>query len=74
MVNRIRKIYARGLNKRFDSKFRVDPGVRHETPKEDRRVHRPKVVNIAIKMKTFVQILQILKLIMVSLRNLRNKF
>ena len=30
------------LNKRFDSKFRVDSRVPHETPEEGRRTYRPK--------------------------------
>ena len=42
MVNGIRTIYHIGLNKGFGSKFGVGTRLRHETPKEGRRTHRPK--------------------------------
>ena len=42
MVNGIRTIYPRRLNKGFCSKFRVGSTDRHKRPKEDRRLHRPK--------------------------------
>ena len=42
MVNWPKAIYSRGLNQGFSSKFRVGYRVRYETPKECRRMHRPK--------------------------------
>ena len=45
MINGVRTIYLRGLNKEFVSKFSVGPWVRHETPEESRRMHRPKRYN-----------------------------
>ena len=42
MVNGIRKIYLRILNKGFSSKFCVGSRVRHETPQEGRKIYRPK--------------------------------
>ena len=42
MVNGIWIIYPRGLNKEFDSKFRVSSQVQHETPEESQRMNRPK--------------------------------
>ena len=39
MINEIRTIYLRGLNKGFDLRFCVDSQVRHETPEEGRRIH-----------------------------------
>ena len=42
MVNGIRARDLRGLNKRRGSKFRVDSGVRQETPKEGQRAYWPK--------------------------------
>ena len=41
MVNGIRVIDPRGLNKECGSKFRVGSRVRPETPEEGRRTHRP---------------------------------
>ena len=42
MVKEIRTICPCGLNKRFNSKFRVDYLVQHKMPEEGRRTHRPK--------------------------------
>ena len=42
MVNRIRTMNPRGLNKGFSSKFFLSSRVRHDTPEEGRRVYRPK--------------------------------
>ena len=42
MVNEIRTIYLRGLNKMFGSKFCVGFRVRHGTPEEGRKSNRPK--------------------------------
>ena len=42
MFNEIRTIYPHGLNKGFSSRFSVGSRVRHETPEEDQRIHRPK--------------------------------
>ena len=42
MANGIRITYSNGLYKGFGSMFCVGSRVRHETPEEDRRMHRPK--------------------------------
>ena len=42
MVNGVRIIYSRRLNKEFGSTFCVVSRVRHEIPEEGRRLHRPK--------------------------------
>ena len=42
MVNEIRTIYARELNKGIGSMFRVSSRVRQDTPEEGWRTHRPK--------------------------------
>ena len=42
MVSRIRASDPSGLNKGRGSKFRVGSWIQPETPKEDRRTHRPK--------------------------------
>ena len=42
MVDGIRTIYPSGLNEGFGSKVHVGSRVRHETPEEGRRTHRPK--------------------------------
>ena len=41
MVNSIRTLYRRGLNKRFDWNVRVYSQVLQEIPEEGRRTHRP---------------------------------
>ena len=60
MVNGIRKIYSRELNKGFGSKLLVGSRVRHEIPEEGRWSHRPKCWDIAIKMKTIVELHQMI--------------
>ena len=42
MVNGIRTIYSRGLNKEFGSRFRVGSRVRQKTPEGGQKMHRPK--------------------------------
>ena len=42
MVNGIRTIYPSWLNKGFGSEFCLGSRVRHKTPEESRRMHRPK--------------------------------
>ena len=55
MVNGIRTIYPRGLNKRLGLKFRVGSRVLHETPEEGRRTYRLKRCEyITVKIKTIV--------------------
>ena len=42
MVNGIRTVSSRKLDKKFSSKFRVGSRVRPDTPEEGRRMHQPK--------------------------------
>ena len=45
MVNEIKTIYSRGLNKGFSSRFGESSRVRHDTPEEGQRTYRPKRKN-----------------------------
>ena len=42
MVNGIKTIYPRGLNKGFGSNFCVGSQVWHESPEEGRKTYQPK--------------------------------
>ena len=54
MVNRIRTVDARGLNKGFSLKFCVGSWVQHETPEKAKGCINQNIVNIT--MKKFRQI------------------